>query len=49
MAMGVGDKPGNRVSEKAEESFREMQCQELLKHLNPEDDCKEGTIPDPKG
>lgn len=47
--MGVGNKPGNSVSEKAEGSSRETQRQELLKHLNPEKDGREGTVPDPKG
>lgn len=50
--LGVGgeDKPGHSVlGETGEESSRETQGQELSKHLNPKKDCKEGTIPDPKG
>lgn len=50
LGVGVEDKPGHSVlGVTGEASSRETQSQELLKHLNPEKDCKEETIPDPKG
>lgn len=47
---GGGDIPGNKSAvEGGNETSKETKFQELLEHLNPGEDCKEETIPDPEG
>lgn len=45
----MGRRGRKQAREKSVKEENSKECQELLKHLNPEENCKEETIHDPNG